>query len=422
MSEEFLHYIWKYGLYSSSDLLTTCGKRIKVVNPGHYNMDAGPDFLEAKLVIDNVIWVGHVEIHVYASDWYHHKHQLDPAYDPVILHAVKHSDRQVSNSAGLFIPTTELKFKPEFYSRYQQLLTELNPIPCGSKWQDLSPVKVENAIIAMGIERLEERMKGLAVKLKENRGGWKELFLQTICRGFGFGKNQHPMETLGRSIKPLWVEKHHSNLFQLESIFFGQAGLLPERSRDQYLTALHTEYNYLKRKYNMIQPVGLGWKYLRMRPGNFPTLRIAQLCSFLHNKQDLVERSLNIVSLPAISGIEVRPSSYWQNHFDMGKKSPAIIPPMGESSKLLLMINVFLPLNGFYNFQKGEKDAIEAWLDQLEKLPAENNRVIRQWKELGFRVPNAFYSQSFFYIYRSYCTKKKCLVCRIGQLILGSEK
>jgi len=272
MNEEFLHYLWKYGLYKTSELLTTGGNAIKVISPGQHNQDAGPDFLEAKLIIDNVTWVGHVEIHVKASDWNNHKHQLDPAYDPVVLHVVKTADKMVSTSAGFTVPTTVIEFNPEFYSRYKDLLAELHPIPCGTKWQDLSPVKVENAIVTMGVEGLEARKKYLEKRLKENRGGWKELFLQIICRGFGFGKNQHPMETLAQSINPIWVQKHNTNLFQLESMFFGQAGFIPDRNRDVYSKALQTEYKYLGRKYNMLKPVGLRWKYLRMRPGNFPFL------------------------------------------------------------------------------------------------------------------------------------------------------
>ncbi len=417
-----MHYIWRYALYNSSDLVTTSGKTIQVISPGNYNRDAGPDFLEAKLMIDNILWVGHVEIHINSRDWEYHKHQFDPAYDPVILHVVYTADKQVRNSAGIDIPTAELKINPGFFSRYQQLLAELKPIPCGQRWQDISPVKVENAIVSMGVERMEERMKSLSIKLRENRGGWKELFLQTICRGFGFGKNHHPMEILGRSVNPGWVERHYANLFQLESMFFGQSGMLPERHSDPYLAAMRTEYNYLCRKYNMIQPLGLRWKYLRMRPGNFPPIRLAQLCSFLSVGQNLVDRSLEIACSTELKELEIQTSAYWKSHYDIGKKSSGIVPNIGESSKLLLMINVFLPLNGFFNDRNGVSDAIESWLDQLEKLPAEDNRVIRQWEEIGFRIPNAFYSQSFFFIYRNYCTQKKCIACKIGQLILGSEK
>ncbi len=417
-----MHYIWRYALYDSSDLFTTCGKIISVINPGQYNRDAGPDFLEAKLMIDKVLWVGHVEIHVNSRDWEYHKHQLDPAYDPVVLHVVYTADKQVRNSVGTLIPTVELKINPDFFARYQQLLAELKPIPCGLRWQDLSPVKVENAVVAMGVERMEKRMEGFYMKLKENRGAWKELFLQTICRGFGFGKNHHPMEILGKSINPIWLEKHYANLFQLESLFFGQSGLLPEQHSDAYLAALRTEYNYLKRKYNMNPPLGIRWKYLRMRPGNFPAVRLAQLCSFIHEEHNLIDRSLEIAASSKLNEIEIHTSSYWKSHYDIDKKSSRMVPDMGDSSKLLLMINVFLPLNGFFNDRNGASNAIESWLEQLEQLPAENNRVTRQWQDIGFRIPNAFYSQSFFYIYRDYCVAKKCLACKIGQLILGTEK
>ena len=421
MNEEFLHYIWQYALYDSADLVTTCGKSIEVVFAGRYNRDAGPDFLEARLNIDGVLWVGHVEIHINASDWTVHKHHKDPAYNPVILHVVNKANIQIMNSLGVLILGTELKIQAKFFSRYQDLISELRPIPCGMRWQNLSAVKVESAIVAMGIERMESRMKGLGIILKDNRGGWRELFLQIISRGFGFGKNQHSMEVLGKAINPIWVEKHYANLFQLESIFFGQAGMIPERHNNPYLNALSTEYNYLSRKYNMIQPLGLRWKYLRMRPGNFPPVRLAQLCSFLHEKQNIIDQCLDIGSSEDFNKIDINTSGYWKSHYDMDKEFAGKVPEMGESSKLLLMINIFLPLKSFYSRSKGDSDAIEFWLDQLERLPPENNRVTRQWEEIGFRIPNAFYSQSFLFIYRNYCVEKKCLACKIGQLILGRK-
>lgn len=422
MKEEFLHYIWRYSLYDSSKLISTCGKPVKVVFPGRYNHDAGPDFLESRLYIDNVLWVGHVEIHVNAGDWYSHGHQDDPAYDPVILHVVNNPNKEVENSMGVKIPALALNISSEYYEQYKSLMSELNPIPCGSRWRDFSPVKVESAIVSMGISRMEERIESLSLSLAENRGGMKELFLQTISRGFGFGKNQNPMELLGKSIKPLWLEKHKGNLFQLESIFLGQSGFIPERNKDPYLAATRSEYNYLKQKYNMVQPLGLRWKYLRMRPGNFPPLRIAQLCSFLIEKNNIIDESLKISKTCNPDDIPISPSSYWQTHYDIGKETSGLVPTMGKSSKFLLMINCFFPLSSFYNFQKGDKEAFESWLDQLERLPPENNSVTRRWEEIGFHIPNAFYSQAFLFIYRNYCVEKKCLACKLGQLILGNFK
>ncbi len=159
-----------------------------------------------------------------------------------------------------------------------------------------------------------------------------------------------------------------------------------------------------------------------MRPGNFPPLRIAQLCSFFHEKNGIIDESLEIAKTGDLKKISIHPSSYWQTHYDIGKESSASVPLMGESSKLLLMINCFFPLSGFYNSQKGDKEAIESWLDQLEGLPAENNSVTRRWEKIGFNIPNAFYSQAFFYIYRNFCVEKKCLACKLGQLILGGSK
>jgi hypothetical protein len=422
MKEEFLHYIWQYGLYDSKALQTTCGKAVEVLYPGRYNADAGPDFLEARLLIDKVLWIGHVEIHIRSNDWRHHGHQDDPAYDTVILHAVFEYNEEVRNSYGSIIPALLLKFNMEYFTKYLELVNEIRAIPCGTRWQDHSPVKIENAIISMGVGRMQWRMEKMSSILHENKGGMKELFIQVLSRGFGFGKNQEPMEILGRSISPVWLEKHISNLFQLESIFFGQAGFIPEIKSDTYISALRTEYAYLGRKYNMIQPAGLRWKFLRMRPGNFPAIRLAQLSSFLHEKKDFIDDILQIASIGTTDNIETHTSSYWRNHYAPGKKAASAIPEMGENSRLLIMINAILPLSAFFNKYNRMDDRLESWLEKLENLPPEENNVCRKWEESGFRIPNAFYSQSFLHIYREFCVKRKCLNCRIGHILIGKNK
>jgi len=419
MKEEFLHYVWRYGLYNSGSLKTTGGKNLEVIFPGRYNPDAGPDFLEARLLIDKVMWIGHVEVHIRASDWKKHGHQDDPAYDPVVLHVVYDHNCEVKNSHGIAIPAVEIKFKSGYLEKYQALMSEISPIPCGVRWQDHSPVKIENAIISMGIGRMQRRMELFHNQLDENRGGMKQLFIQVISRGFGFGKNQYPMELVGKSIKPIWLEKHNSNLFQLESIFFGQAGFIPERSRDTYLSALRTEYSYLSGKYNMIMPIGLRWKYLRMRPGNFPAVRLAQLSSFFHEKDDVVQFIRDLASDGNPDGIETRTSSYWKTHYDAGKKSSAEIRDMGSNSKLLIMINVVLPLTAFFDEYTRTTDNFEPWLEKLENLPPENNYVCRKWEDIGFMIPNAFYSQAFLHIYRDYCAERNCLNCKIGHILIS---
>lgn len=418
MTEDFLHYIWRYGLYRHESLRTDSGLAVQVLRAGDYNGDSGPDFLNARIRIGSALWVGHVEIHLLASDWFVHQHHEDRAYDQVILHVVKKNDRQAVTSNGLSLPTLSLLFPDKYFENYQKMVQALVPIPCGTNWKNLPVIQVENAISAMGVERMEERYKWLSKKLKDCKGGWRDLYLQVFFRAFGFGKNQENFDMLAQSIPAFLIDKHRHNLFQLESLLFGQAGLIPENDKSPYVLALKNEYRFLKNKHHLEKPQEIHWKHMRTRPINQPVSRLAQLAAWLHHSGDFFQVLLDSGFSPEKFPKESYVSTYWKHHHDFGGAGEDPVPGMGVVAHQLLYINALFPLNAFYQQRHEIQQSITRWMEALELLDPERNQIIDKWKEAGFRVPNAFYSQAFIHIYKSYCLARKCLHCRLGQLIL----
>ena len=418
MKEEFLHYVWRYGLYHEDSLETMSGQRITVVKPGYYNRDSGPDFRQARIIIGQAEWIGDVEIHVRAADWYAHQHHQDPAYNAVILHVVLAPDRTVKTQAGFEIPTIRLSVKSGYYDNYLRLVQTVDPIPCHQSWQKTEGIFVDQAIIAMGVDRMESRFQWLSRKLAENKGGWKDLFFQVLARAFGFGKYQDNFEKVATSIPIQVVERHKSNLFQLESLFFGQAGLLPERSVEAYPAALVAEYKYLRNKYRLTRDPTIRWSHRRTRPANSPTLRMAQLAAWFYDQEHFFEQVLNVYDQPAAYQFEALVSSYWKSHHDFGSPGNQETPKIGASASDLILINAVLPLGSFYRQQHTGIATPEEWMEKLEMIRAESNQVITRWKDSGLRVPNALYSQSLLHMFKHFCIDKKCLDCRLGQVLL----
>ncbi len=420
MTEDFLHYIWRYGLFRQHSLQTAEGYPVSIQRPGMYNRDAGPDFQNARIQIGNSLWVGHVEIHIKSSDWYHHKHDSDIAYDQVILHVVYTNDKPVKTTQGFLIPTVCLDIQDKYFRNYQNLVNTISPLPCGENWKSLSVLHVENAIAGMGVERMERRYKWLSDKLASNKGGWRDLFLQVFFRAYGFGKNQDNFDFLAQSLPYTLIDKHRHNLFQLESLVFGQAGLIPERDPDPYPKALKAEFDYLKNKYNLSINPNIFWRHMRTRPANQPIPRLAQLAAWLHQSDDFFQLILKAGLDSNQFSMDSFVSSYWKTHTNFGVSSQDPLPLLGESAINLLYINAIFPLNAFYESQHESSTSIGQWVEALEQFPPENNYVMKIWKNAGFRIPNAFYSQAFLFMYKNYCVNRKCLNCRLGQIVLRS--
>jgi hypothetical protein len=416
MQEDFLQYLWKYGLFPSDKLFTQERQRVHVLAPGQMNTDSGPDFLMARIRIGEAVWAGHVEIHVKASDWYRHNHQDDPAYEPVILHVVYEADCTVKRSAGEAIPMVVLPVKPSYLDNYHHILSTLSPVPCETSWKKLHPAEVENWICSMGIERMQAKSVEVFARLDKNKGGWSETWVQMLCRSFGFGINQDTFESLGSSIPMAAFRSAGSGLFRTEALLFGQADLIPVRKPDNYSSALMAEYRFVRNKFNLVTLRNPGWKFLRMRPANFPTIRIAQLAAFLTANPGRPVGSAE--DSGTVLKFDNSVSEYWREHFDFGKKWDNGSVTFGASTVNLFRINAVLPYQACYANREGDPRAWEKWMENLERMPAEDNRITRIWSGYGYRVPNAFYSQSFLHLYNTYCSKRQCLNCRIGQSLI----
>ena len=415
MQEDFLQYIWKYALFASDRLVTTRGERVEIMSNGQFNSDSGPDFLFARIKIDRTIWAGHIEIHVKASDWYRHHHDSDPAYDPVILHVVYDPDCEVRRSNGDLLPTVVLPFKPAYLDNYHRMLKTLSAIPCTTSWMSLPSMIVEGWLISMGVERMESKALRIQQRLRQNHGGWEQTSLQLLMRTFGFGVNQETFDRLGKNIPVKAIRNIGDNLFRLEALLYGQANLIPEPAEDPYSRALSSEFFFLCNKYNISRLDKPGWKFMRMRPANFPTVRLAQLGG-LTSLMPLNPSIMTVEYLPQ----DIPVSTYWQKHYDFGKEWRDQSPTIGKDTLNLLKINYLLPVLACYASAIGQPQSNVWWMEQLERLPPENNRITRLWTGYGYQVPNAFYSQAFLHLYQNYCSSRRCLSCRIGQAIIGS--
>lgn len=421
MKESILHYVWQYKLFALQELKTTDGQAVEVIDVGKPNSDSGPDFFNAKIKISDTVWAGNVEIHTLSSDWFRHSHDVDKAYDNVILHIVARADVEVKRVNGLPILQMELQVPETIQQNFDNLYTAKKWIPCEDKIVAISPIVMSSWKTALLVERLERKSGDVEVLLEQNENHWEEAFYIALARNFGFSTNNQPFELLARSLPLNVLAKHKDNLFQLEALLFGQAGFLEENPQDEYQAKLSKEYRFLQAKYKLTPIDASQWKLLRLRPDNFPHIRIAQFAALTHGSVKLFSKILentNVGELRKLFGAEV--SEYWQHHYVFGKESVYSRKKMGKISQDLLLINTVVPF--IFTYAKKKNRSGDDALRILDKLPAENNSVISGWKALGQHVVNAFDSQALLQLKKNYCDEKKCLRCRVGHKILNVRK
>jgi hypothetical protein len=420
MNEEFFHYLWRFRLLDH-DLLTIEGEPLTIIHPGEPNPNSGPDFFNARIRIGDTTWAGNVEIHIHASDWYRHNHQVDRAYDNIILHAVAENDVPVIDPNGRSIPTLEMKgrFPESILSCYQDFQRNQRWIPCEQLIADLDQRHFSQWATALNLEFQEEKMNRFRISLEQCRNDWDECFYQQLLRSFGFRINAVPFELLAKSLPYKTIRKYEVDQFILEALLFGQAGFLERDFNEEYPAKLKKEYNFLRAKH-ALKPVNPAlWSFLRLRPSNFPTLRIAELATLLHRKENLFELLLKD-EISRIMGnlFMVATTNYWSTHFHFDKLSTPHPKFMGRASADLLILNFVVPFLFFYGEMKQDTSQKERAIQLLELLPGEMNSVIRKWKESGFPVKNALHTQALLHLKRSYCDSRQCLKCRIGNVLL----
>ncbi len=424
MKEEFLQYIWQHQLFDAEKLRCASGEKIEVLHPGIPNRNAGPDFFNAKIKIGDTLWAGNVEIHLKSSDWEKHKHDKDPAYDNVILHVVGDNDKAVYNTVHKQIPTSELYYSPGLYQKYDSLLQSPESIPCADKLPKIDPWVIRRQLTRVLPERLERKTGELKTLLTYTENHWENTFYIAMAKAFGFKINAVPFELLAKSLSLQILAKHKNNLRQLEALLFGQAGMLEDQEvHDDYFLDLQKEYKFLQHKYRL-QPLKKHiWKFMRIRPVNFPTVRLAQFAALIARSSHLFSKILLLEDMKTLHNLlSVSAGSYWDTHYIFGKESKSRKKSLGKSAINNIAINTLVPVYFLYGKEKDNETYIEKSLDLLEQLEAEKNHIVNLWESTGVEVKTAFDSQALLELYSSYCHPKRCISCSIGNKVIRATK
>ncbi len=419
MQEEFLHHLWKHQLFSHHELRTVQDENLVILTPGIHNTDAGPDFLNARIKLNNIIWAGNVEIHCDSVQWTEHGHQKNKTYDNVVLHVVAKHTVPACNTRGETIPSLILPVNKDMEASYKGLLSASNKIPCADKQHVVAAVEWKMWLERMCIERLEDKSEFVSILLKQNKQNWEDCLYQLLARSFGFNTNSLPFEMLARLTPYQLLSKHQNNLFQLEALLYGQAGFLDEKPVDEYMQNLKAEYHYLQKLYGLKGIDKHLWRFMRLRPGNFPSIRLAQFASFLHHTNYLVSSITECDNLHILQKFFQYPvSEYWKTHYTFGKEGKYSSKSISAESANILLINALAPFLFVYGKETARPELCQRSLDLLETLPAESNSLTKIWKSLQIYALNAAQSQALIQLSKKYCADRKCLYCQVGNSIL----
>lgn len=424
--EQLLHYVWKHKIFLCSKLTTTDGKTVEVLNPGLHNTNAGPDFTNAKVKIGDTVWVGNVEIHQRSSDWFRHHHDEDDAYDNIILHVAADIDQKLFYPNGQEVPQLQIEV-PEYVSgNYDELVrSDIEP-RCADVVNTLPAIVIHNWMTSLSLERFEYRNRQIMERRKSLDMNWEDTLFVTVARNFGFGINGDAFEAWAQSIPMGAVAKHRDSLFQIEAIFFGQAGLLEDEKMKilkdeafggvEYYNKLKKEYQYLRQKFSLTPIPQKMWRFLRLRPQNFPHIRIAQLAMLYYEQRFSMSRLINATTVEDVAELfHTQVSDYWKTHYTFHSEASASKnKSLSKSSVNLLIINSVAPMLFAYGKYKSDQDLCDRALSLWQDLPAENNRFIRNWAAAGVECESSADSQALIHLTHFYCHNHDCLRCKFG--------
>ncbi len=423
MEEQLLHFIWHRKLYADEALTTTTGQQVRVIHPGIPNHDQGPDFLQARIYIDDQLWAGHVEIHVRSSSWFLHSHERDTHYNNVILHVVWQEDQPARTEQGIVIPCIELYDRVDhgLLERYKLLMNNREWVPCASSLKQVSDLVRVSWLERLMAERLESKTDYIATILERCIGDWEQTFFVMLSRHLGSPANSDAMENLGLKIPLTVLRKHADRIDQIESILFGVAGMLTKDLHAPYPSRLKKEFDFLKMKYGLLTIPSLQWKFMRMRPTHFPTVRIAQLAVILSKQQAFVQMIAGGAATKEwIHLFRVSPADeYWQTHYHFKSESPVAGKMLGMDTAISLMINLVAPFMFFYGKRQGLSQLKEKAISLLSELPAEKNTIIKSWSACGWNAEDAVQTQALLHLKKQYCDQRRCLHCAVGLKVLG---
>ena len=417
-----MQYVWQHRLWCSEDMVTNDGRRVIVLDPGLLNTDAGPDFFNAKVQIDGNVWVGNIEIHVRASDWFRHGHDKDKAYDNVILHVVDKDDAPVTRTNGEQIPQVVLQVSPRFSERYDQLVKARQELPCTSQLATVPHLTITEWVEALAFERLHGKVDRLRELYQLYNGDWEEVCYVMLARTLGFGINSDALERLARRTPLRLLHKHSDSLLQVEAILLGQAGLLQDHKDDSdpYVQQLCREYAFLANKFSLLPMETETWKLFRIRPQNFPYRRIALLAHYVQGGFSLMQRIMDAEDTAMLRELfQVELTGYWARHYTFGRETATASRALSASSIDIVLINLVATL--FY--ARGEVTDDDALTDRaialLEDLRPEQNSIVATFATAGLKATDALMSQALIQLKRNYCDTRKCLYCKIGHRLLS---
>ena len=404
MPEIILHYIWEHCLWAGFAQQTTDGKPVEILSTGEHNRDSGPDYSHARVLIDGREWVGNIEIHVSSSDWIKHRHHLDKAYDNIILHVVRTADKPVYNSRGELIPQCELNYPgdrdylSQLFASAQQMDSAISRIGCAEQLIHDPGLITEGWRNTLLKKRLECKRASIERLLEITKGSWEHALYISLARNFGFHTNSLPFEQLAINTPLSYLQKHRNSLFQLTAMLLGQAGLIREEETD-----LKKEYEFMRTKFGLTPIDASVWKHARMRPQNSPELRIRQFAQLLYQSESLLSKILDTNEISDLVPL-----------FAVDK--------MGKSSIDILLINTVIPYKYAYAMYRQDSRKAEEAMELMEKIPAENNTVVRQWRVLGQEVKNAADTQALLHLYQNYCQHHECINCEVGYQIFQDKQ
>lgn len=417
MKEDFIHFLWQYRLFNSQELITTSGETLQIIHPGSSNLNSGPDFSAARIKLGSTMWAGNIEIHINSSDWYRHKHQHDDAYANIILHVVMHHDKEITDKQGNEIPVFEVRrfFDSALLSKYEKIISSKTWIPCAGFFDSADKLIVMNWLSRLLVERLENKSAEIRKFFEYFENNWEETFYYLLARNFGFKINSDPFALLVQKTPYLILARHKDDLTQIEALLFGQAGMLQAEYKDAYPNILKKEYRFLRHKYKLEPMDKFLWKFGKLRPSNFPTIRIAQFAKLLHQSSGLFSKLIQSKTPAGIKEMfNISSSPYWKNHYQFDKSSSVRIKNLGESAIENIIINTIAPLMFVYGEENLKPKIKDRAIQLLTTLPPEENHIVKNWKVLGIKPDNAAESQALIELKKYYCTPKKCLSCAIG--------
>ena len=422
MREHILHFIWKYQYFDVSKAVAEAGDSIIIIQQGFHNHDAGPDFGQAKLRIGNVDWVGDVEIHVKSSEWNSHKHQFDKSYNKVILHVVWENDKTITREDGTHLPVLILKdlVDLDLLNRVDVLINSIEAIPCSSQLSNVSKIVISDTIQKSLVKRLERKSKIALNELEKVKGDWNEVAYRLFMCQMGMKVNGDSFYDLAQILPYGVLKKYQNKITSIEALLFGMSGLLNGRNQDEYTQSLRSEFDFLTHKHNLTASLKPElWKFMRLRPSNFPSLRLAQAASLFakfSNIFELFSEYLNKQEL--VDNLKLTSSEYWKSHYRFGVEAKKVVPSFGQASISLLILNVVTPLLAAYAFHIDSYGYMEKAIELTELIKPENNRIIREWNLRGVKPKNGAESQGLIELFNESCLNKKCLSCGIGYSIL----